>query len=374
MVRFLHTADFHLGRDFEQLREWGAVRQEDLRTTFRRTVDLALKKSVDLYLVAGDLFDTLHPAEREVELVREGFEKLVGAGVRVFVIPGNHDPYLPEGVWEKSLAGLSPDVHVFGEPEFRVVDLPELGVSVVGRPYDRDRATDRFLGSFSAEIRQPLSLLLFHGSLEGPGAEYKDHPFSLEELRSLPVDYVALGHYHGYRAVLEQGKPLAYYPGTPEGLQWDERSAGSRYVLYGEMNTDGTVRVEPIEVQTRVVTLWSVDVDLYPSPGSLETAIRERSSRERLLKIELKGSPTLELLDFLEGLEDRFRDRFGYLRVEHDGVEVVKDLVLDSGYVVGRFARKLLDRIEKAEDPEEKRILRMALNFGVQALRGAGEP
>jgi len=71
--------------------------------------------SVDLLLVAGDVFDKANPDNESKELIFEFFLKLRELKVEVVVIAGNHDSY----DFMKSIKGLSrlANVHIYDRPD-----------------------------------------------------------------------------------------------------------------------------------------------------------------------------------------------------------------------------------------------------------------
>ncbi|HEY5628525.1 MAG TPA: metallophosphoesterase, partial [Candidatus Limnocylindrales bacterium] len=58
MLRLLHTADVHLGARHTDLGDRAAALRERQFAAFRASIDLALAERVDLFLIAGDLFDS----------------------------------------------------------------------------------------------------------------------------------------------------------------------------------------------------------------------------------------------------------------------------------------------------------------------------
>ena len=76
MLRLLHTADVHLGARHTDLGERAAVLRERQFAAFRASVDLAMAEKVDIYLVAGDLFDSNTQPRRSVERVAAEFGRL----------------------------------------------------------------------------------------------------------------------------------------------------------------------------------------------------------------------------------------------------------------------------------------------------------
>ena len=69
MLRLLHTADVHLGARHADLGDAAAAQRERQFAAFQATVELALAEKVDLFLIAGDLFDSNTQPRRSVERV-----------------------------------------------------------------------------------------------------------------------------------------------------------------------------------------------------------------------------------------------------------------------------------------------------------------
>jgi exonuclease SbcD len=85
-MRILHTSDWHLGRSF------GPVSLHDDQAAFLDwMVELVVAEGVDLVVVAGDLYDRAVPPTESVALLRDALDRLVGHGVQVVAVAGNHD-------------------------------------------------------------------------------------------------------------------------------------------------------------------------------------------------------------------------------------------------------------------------------------------
>jgi hypothetical protein len=91
MLRIIHTADVHLGARHDDLGEQAAAQREREFAAFKATVDLALSEKVDLFLIAGDLFDSNVQPRRSVERVAAELKRLTEARIRTVIIPGTHD-------------------------------------------------------------------------------------------------------------------------------------------------------------------------------------------------------------------------------------------------------------------------------------------
>lgn len=91
--RIAHLSDLHLGyRATRKVDENGVnVREMDGYTAFQELVDSVLAHDVDVVIVAGDIFHTPTPSVRSVLFAQEQFRRLADAGIRVYMLAGNHD-------------------------------------------------------------------------------------------------------------------------------------------------------------------------------------------------------------------------------------------------------------------------------------------
>ncbi|OFT24240.1 MULTISPECIES: exonuclease SbcCD subunit D [unclassified Arthrobacter] len=85
-MKFLHTSDWHLGRNFH-----GESLEAAQRKALGDVVDAAREHAVDAVLIAGDVYDRTVPPERAVTMFEDTLEELVRLGISVVVTSGNHD-------------------------------------------------------------------------------------------------------------------------------------------------------------------------------------------------------------------------------------------------------------------------------------------
>src|SRR5690348_6410654 len=86
-MRFIHTADWHLGRLFH-----GVHLTEDQAHVLGQLVELARETRPDAILVAGDIYDRAVPPPDAVELLDDVLSRLlIDLEIPVVLIAGNHD-------------------------------------------------------------------------------------------------------------------------------------------------------------------------------------------------------------------------------------------------------------------------------------------
>jgi hypothetical protein len=59
------------------------------------------------------------------------------------------------------------------------------------------------------------------------------------------------------------------------------------------------------------------------------------------------------------------------LKINKNRLDTPIDIPVDPRFIIGRFCRKLEDQIDRAENEEEKQLLKVALNLGINAIREA---
>jgi exonuclease SbcD len=85
-VKFLHTADWHVGKTLK-----GRDRLDEQRAVLAEIAEVAEANQVDAVLVAGDVYDLSAPSAAAQQLVVQTLLRMRRSGAEVIVIAGNHD-------------------------------------------------------------------------------------------------------------------------------------------------------------------------------------------------------------------------------------------------------------------------------------------
>ena len=229
MPKFLHTADWQIGRLFATFDpEHAPLLAEARITAVERLAALATAKGVDTVLVAGDVFDSQTVSDRTVRRLFNALSAFAGPWL---MIPGNHDAALAESVWTRAqrLGAVPANVHLCLTPEVRL--FPDLGFAVLPAPLTQ-RHTYGDLTDWFDSAETPAGLLrigLAHGSVQGILAEDIDsaNPISMDRPERARLDYLALGDWHGTKIV---GPKLAY-SGTPEPDRFKANDSGQSLLV-----------------------------------------------------------------------------------------------------------------------------------------------
>ena len=148
-MRFLHTADWHLGRIF-----YGQYLTEDQAHVLEHQFFTILKdENIDGILLAGDIFDRAVPPIEAIELWDSIITRLaMDYKVPLFVVSGNHDgaERLEVG---RSMLGQS-GIHIWGSPHHALKPFEFEGtdgkVAICPMPFSEPRRIGEALGLSSA--------------------------------------------------------------------------------------------------------------------------------------------------------------------------------------------------------------------------------
>jgi DNA repair exonuclease SbcCD nuclease subunit len=381
MVRLLHTADVHLGARYRDLGVGAADQRERQMAAFKASVELAVAEKIDLFVVAGDLFDSNTQPRRSVEAVAAQLRRLADAGVAVALLPGTHDVYDPASIYRAydlpALAGHGTDgAVVVLTPEHPRQRYVHLDLTLHGLCFATKRAPHSPLKDFDAGADPSRwQVGLIHGSFAIPGKTDQDEVvFRAEEIAASGLDYLALGHWHSFQQG-RAGRVAWAYSGAPEPVAIDQDQAGNVLIvsLEGE-GAEKRVTVEPRRVgRTRFQPL-EVDVGAAASQAAIEEALLAYADPDTVVDVKLQGILREDLDLDVEELERALGPRFLRARVRNLATPEPPAGPLPPGdTIAGAFFRDMTARIEAARADgraEDEAEAREALRLGQLFLDG----
>lgn len=267
-VRFVHTADLHLGRPFAGLASSDIARDliDAVPRSFARVIDTAIERQVDFVVVSGDVFDAADVSYATRRVFTDGLVRLEEAGIRAYLCAGNHDPLSGWGLLEGMLPS---NTQMFGSGGIERVEHRrdgELVAVLYGTSYQDGVEPRRLAREYRRRPEDPIAIGVLHTDV---GGDPSYAPSSLSELASAGMDYWALGHIHRAGVVAE--RPPALYAGSPQGLNINENSDHGCYVV--DIEAPGAPASYGF-VRTAHVAWERVEVDV--SSVSTEDEVYER--------------------------------------------------------------------------------------------------
>ncbi len=262
-MKFLHTSDWHLGRQFHNV-----SLLEDQRHVLTQLIDYIKANPVDAVVLAGDVYDRSVPPTVAIELLDDVVTQICGElNVPMIVIPGNHDGAKRLGFAAKQMeqAGL----HIIADFERMlepvVLSSEQAGdVAFYGMPYNdpelvrhsyqsavstHDEAHQYLCAQIADQFKpSQRNVLISHCFIDGAIDSDSERPLSIggsdrvSHEHFLPFDYVALGHLHQPQM---KGTDFIRYSGSLMKYSFSEQHHKKAMTLV-ELDTNGFVSATQI--------------------------------------------------------------------------------------------------------------------------------
>jgi DNA repair exonuclease SbcCD nuclease subunit len=373
----------HLGARHTDLGEQATAQRERQFAAFRRSVDLAIEERVDLFLIAGDLFDSNTQPRRTVDRVAAELRRLNQAAVRVVIIPGTHDVYDRSSIYRSyDLAGMAGapqvgDMIVVLTPDRPSVVLPTLDAVVYGRVFGTRRAPVSPLAGFDARDEAGVTwrIGMVHGALAIPGMTDGDEVvIDANEIASSHLDYLALGHWHS-TFTARAGDVQYAYAGAPEPVAVDQDRAGNVLLVTLDI-VDGRRKVTVSERPVGRTRFEHMDVDAadVPSQAGFIAVLQTKADADLVLDVRLTGVRPDDLDLDVDEVESSLANSFHKVRIRDASLPPLSSGPLpESDTIAGAFIRDVEARIsdlEAQEDADGAREMRDVLRLGRLLLGG----
>ncbi len=325
-MKVLHTSDWHLGRG---LGNYDLFSDQENAVNF--IVDEAIKRKVDVFVIAGDVFDRGTPPPVSIKLLNSALTKLYEAGIVSIITAGNHDSadrlsayanLLKDNVYIcGSIADSGkPIIHKdeFGDvafyplsflwPDQSIETFATLGQGEIDRSHQavHEHAMALCLADLKGR-KTKRSVIIAHSFVTTYGTKKKrelvdgvevendvtvsesERDISIGGVQTVTADsfdgatYVALGHLHGAQKISTQkSKTFLRYSGSPIRYSLSEKNHKKSFTVVN-------IGPDPVIAET--------DVEVVPIPQSRGMVTVKASCSEILSgKYETNKNDFVELI------------------------------------------------------------------------------
>ena len=232
MVKFLHTADWHIGRKLQ-----GKDLLEDQQYVMNNLISKIDEIKPDFLIIAGDLYDRSVPSKEATTLLQELLVKInIECNIPIFAISGNHDSRERLAIGEAWFSKHKFYLHTRLNQAFDKITIEDTDIYLLpyfepfeAREYFEDAtltthnsATKRVIDEIYKNIdMSKTNILVAHTFVSGGLETDSEREISVGTVENVAVeifekfDYVALGHLHNPNAIKEErikysGSPMAY--------------------------------------------------------------------------------------------------------------------------------------------------------------------
>ena len=287
-MKFIHTADIHLGCQPDRGFPWSRERSFDILSAFRDLIAACKKEQADLLLISGDLFHR-QPTPAELKEADALFSNI--PQIPVVLIAGNHDcvragSSLAEFSW-------SPNVTFLSQRDLTEVSFPTLNTVIHGFSYHTREIPEPLYDGLTAPRDGKFHILLAHGGDE------RHIPIDRKKLSQSGFSYTALGHIHKPKLCPEE---RFAFPGSLSPIDLTE--TGSHGYVLGELTKSseggpGALSLRFVPLPTRTYIPCRVKVTEKTTNQSLFQTISrfmEQYGSSNIYKLTLTGKRDADIV------------------------------------------------------------------------------
>lgn len=360
MIKFVHSSDFHLASSFESSSfpsKYAQERRNDIWSSVEEMIKTASEIESDFIFLTGDLFNeeyfTLGQMQRLINLFASA------SNVKIIINTGNHDPIRDNSLWNQVI--LPENVYVFKNEYIEKLEFDE--VDIYGISYkDSFLNNDKLFDNIKLN-RNKYNILMMHTDIINPNINYL--PTSLDIIKNLNFDYVALGHIHKPTIINSN----IVYPGSIEPLSFKEQ--GHHGAVQGILD-NGDLKLAYLDVAKSIFIEKDYIIKEEFNFYDLKEKIEEWTvkNKKNFLRLNLKGRMSGEYELDIDILEEELKNYIHYIEIIdklEDYIDIDKIYELNENNVVGVFIREM--RKKDLDNPINKK----AFKLGIKALMNKGE-
>jgi DNA repair exonuclease SbcCD nuclease subunit len=346
------------------LGEAGPIVREARIESIHNVLRSAQEREADFVLLCGDIFEHNMVSQEDVRRVVAIFNQY--PDVPLYLLPGNHDILGADCVYNREIFQRVKHLTILctGDP-----------IQVPGAFLHPCPILSKFITRDVTEeipvVREMdgIHIGVAHGSLMGkvpaPRSEDIALPIALSCVDKTGIDYLALGHWHSYRAFEDSaGVTRIAYSGTHEQTRYAEDNAGQ--CLLVEIDEKGDApRIEPIK--TGQLTWASDEFEMKDSSSLIELKDHLESIRETdMVRLVLHGEFPLGSKEELDNILEFQTTVHKNLRVKLESLNITAPTQLEEQIDLGdptlnQTEKELSQLLANEADPTRRRIIVEAL-------------
>ncbi len=354
-MKILHCSDIHLGKKPFGTKDFSQKRYLDFFKTFDEIIDIGIGENIDLFIVAGDLFDKKELTPDTLERCEKSFQKLKNREIPVFLIEGNHDNISGNEEINSWLGYLEKKgfVHrgkytaINREYIFEKFTLKDVNIYGLGYP---GFVIDDVLDKLSLQLdEEEKNIVVVHTALGGgeylPGLAMSE---SIKKLKDKCI-YIAGGHLHSYQ-VYPKDNPYFFIPGSLE--YWNilnERSNQKGGIIF---DTD-TREFKFVEVtpRKRLEVIFEYIEDIKEEFKSFCENLNLTGEELVIVNVKVRENGFVNVTE-LEGILESYGALKAYIKLRYSD-NITGDIINEKGYYTIKEAeRRIISEWEDFRDSD----------------------
>ena len=320
-MKIIHFSDTHLGfNDLEILNDENINQREaDFYDAFSQVAQQIKTIKPDYIIHTGDLFHRSSPSNRAITFALEQFKILDSLNIPFILIAGNHST--PRTNLSSPILKIFEsfkNIYVSYNQEYKKVEFDNIVFHTLPHMNDDSKALEQIELCENNIETGKKNIMMMHCSV---GASYLMQEFGEwvfptdKEYIFQKMDYVALGHWHGFGSVGKHEN--VFYSGSTERTSLNDKRNSKGFV---EITLDDSIDVNYKEIKIRPIVLKEIDCAEYES--SL-TTLDSSDTKDAIVEVRLTNLTALQSIDIQNS---EIKELFG----DSMSVSIKREFVKDS--------------------------------------------
>jgi len=306
-LKLLHFSDTHLGfNDLDILNEENINQREaDFYNAFSQVVEQIKITKPDYIIHTGDLFHRASPSNRAITFALEQFRIIDALNIPFIIIAGNHST--PRTNLSSPILKIFEsfkNIHTSYKQEYKKIEFGDIVFHTLPHMNDDSKALEQIELCESNIDVEKKNIMMMHCSV---GAWYLMQEFGEwvyptdKEYIFEKMDYVALGHWHGFGNVGRHQN--VYYSGSTERTSLNDKRNSKGFI---ELSLNGSLEINYKEIDIRPIVSKEIDCETYED--SLEL-LDTSNTKNAIVEVKLKNLTALQSIDIQNtNIKELFED------------------------------------------------------------------
>ncbi|WP_297442078.1 DNA repair exonuclease [Sulfurimonas sp.] len=291
-MKILHFSDTHLGyNDLDVLNAENINQREaDFYDAFSQVIAQIQKIQPDYIIHTGDLFHRASPSNRAITFALEQFKIIDALNISMIMIAGNHST--PRTNLSSPILKIFENfknIHLSYEQQYKKIEFEDVIFHTLPHMNDETKALSQIELCEQNIQKDKKNIMMMHCSV---GAHFlmqefgewvypKDKEYIFEMM-----DYVALGHWHGFGQVGKHKN--VYYSGSTERTSLNDKRNSKGFILLDDFH------VEYKEIKIRPIVTKTIDCSDYEN--ALEKLTND-DTKDAIVEVKLSNLTPLQSID-----------------------------------------------------------------------------
>ena len=349
-LKIVHFSDTHLGfNDLDILNTENINQREaDFYNAFSQVVAQIKEIKPDYIIHTGDLFHRSSPSNRAITFALEQFKIINELNIPFIMIAGNHST--PRTNLSSPILKIFENfqnIYLSYEQKYKKIEFEDIVFHTLPHMNDDTKALSQIELCEQNIDKNKKNIMMLHCSVGAwyLMAEFGEwvYPPNKEDVFT-KMDYVGLGHWHGFGKVGKHDN--VYYAGSTERTNLNDKRNSKGFVV---VDLDESLSINYHEIQIRPFRSFEIDCEDFE--GSIE-ALHVKDIKDALVEVKLTNLTPLQSIEIqTNDIKNLFKDAL-HVNIKREFKKTDEDTNLSDVEALS-LEEYFLEHIKEESQPQE---------------------